>query len=227
MYFIQDLLDNQGNIVKKDYLENKFQCKFVGLDYESLIHALPKHWVKIIIHDNRSNQFILYRDCTLYLDNKLVKLNEMKARDIYWEMLKTDRATSENTWKECNNIDLSEEAWEEIYLLTYKLTMDTRIIAFQFKVTHRILACNEKMYTWKVCDTKLCHCDHLDTIEHYLVLCQAVDTFWKQLFNWWANVTEISIPSQTYEIIYGLPNPNNDPVILHYNYVILQAKYYI
>jgi hypothetical protein len=142
-------------------------------------------------------------------------------------MLKTEGASSENTWNECSDINLSEEDWEEIYLLIYKLTMDTRIIVFQFTVTHRILACNDKMYTWKVCDTKLCHCGDLDTIEHYLVHCQAVDTFWKQ-FNWWAkNGTSLSIPIQTYEIIYGLPNPNNDLVILHYNYVILQEKYYI
>ena len=35
------------------------------------------------------------------------------------------------------------------------------------------------------------------------------------------------MPITSNEIIFGLPNPNKDMVINHYNYVILQAKHYI
>jgi hypothetical protein len=50
---------------------------------------------------------------------------------------------------------------------------------------------------------------------------------WKLIFNWWNHATKIVMPITSNEIIFGLPNPNKDVVINHYNYVILQAKYYI
>ena len=34
-------------------------------------------------------------------------------------------------------------------------------------------------------------------------------------------------PVDTYDILFGIPNPNNDITILHMNYLILHAMYYI
>jgi hypothetical protein len=34
-------------------------------------------------------------------------------------------------------------------------------------------------------------------------------------------------PVDTYDILFGIPNPNNDTIILHMNYLILHAMYFI
>ena len=38
---------------------------------------------------------------------------------------------------------------------------------------------------------------------------------------------ETLIPVDTYDILFGIPNPNNDDIIHQLNLTILQASYYI
>ena len=142
--------------------------------------------------------------------------------------MKCTRPVSEKKWRERCNINFSIDDWALIYTLPGKLTKDTRLLSLQYKITNRILACNDKLYTWNIKPNKSCsYCNELDTIEHYLYWCVSTNTMWKQIFNWWNHATRIVMPISCNEIIFGLPNPNNDIVINHYNYVILQAKYYI
>jgi hypothetical protein len=47
------------------------------------------------------------------------------------------------------------------------------------------------------------------------------------VFNWFKSVTGTLIQTDTYDIIFGLPNPNEEPVITQLNYVMLLAKHYI
>jgi hypothetical protein len=100
---------------------------------------------------------------------------------------------------------------------------------FQFKVTRRTLACKYQLEKWKIKDNNICDtCNNeIDIIEHHLVACPETLAFWTNLFNWFKSVTETSIPVDTYDIIFGLPNPNEEPLIIQLNYVMLLAKYYI
>ena len=81
---------------------------------------------------------------------------------------------------------------------------------------------------WKFKENKNCnYCNEKYTIEHYLYWCDLTHTLWKQILNWWSHATGIGMPITCNEIVLGLPNPNKDIVIKHYNYVILYAKFYI
>ena len=64
------------------------------------------------------------------------------------------------------------------YTTPYKATSDTKIIAFQLKVTHRLLACKYNLYKWKIENNAICNeCkDGIDIIEHYLLACPKVIT---------------------------------------------------
>jgi hypothetical protein len=52
------------------------------------------------------------------------------------------RPTSENKWEEHVQLGFMEDNWMSTYTTPYKATSDTKIIAFQLKVTHRLLAGN-------------------------------------------------------------------------------------
>jgi hypothetical protein len=54
-------------------------------------------------------------------------------------------------------------------------------------VTHRILACQEKLYTWKIKDTNICEqCkEEIEGIDHLLVACPNTLVFWNTVFTWW------------------------------------------
>ncbi len=115
-----------------------------------------------------------------------------------------------------------------IYKMPYLMTKDTKIISFQFKITHRILACGKQLYIWKIDKTKNCpSCGEIDTIEHYLVDCKLVRHFWTTIITWLENATNVKFLIYTPEVIFGIPNEEKDMVLDHYNFVLLLAKYYV
>jgi hypothetical protein len=71
------------------------------------------------------------------------------------------------------------------------------------------------------------HCSNTDTIEHFLVECQSVQIFWQQVFKWWAANLEVWFQVDTYEIIFGIPNEFNEPIVNQINFIILYGKYYV
>ena len=44
IHFIQDLIHADGNLLTKKEIENEYDIKCKQLDYESLIHSIPKAW---------------------------------------------------------------------------------------------------------------------------------------------------------------------------------------
>ena len=68
----------------------------------------------------------------------------------------TDRPTRKNKWREKTDIDLTEQEWATIYTLNQHLTRDTKISNFQFKITHRLMACGYNLKIWKIKDNNIC-----------------------------------------------------------------------
>ena len=114
-------------------------------------------------------------------------------------------------------------------MLANNITFDTKLINFQFKITHRIIACGYQLNKWKIIDSDMCPICHTeqDTIEHFFILCTQTEVFWKQVFNWWTSISKLYFFVDVYEIIFGIPNENKNPVINHLNFIILSGKYYI
>jgi hypothetical protein len=158
------------------------------------------------------------------------KLEEIDTKTIYWKLTHqiAHRPTSENTWNEKTDLNLKEEEWAIIYKLAYKLTRNTKLIAFNFKITHRILAVGEKLKIWKIQASGLCEkCNEIETIEHFLVECPSSLIFWKHIFNWWGSNSQVKFPLMTYEIIFGIPNESEEIIIENFNYLLLCGNYYV
>jgi hypothetical protein len=100
---------------------------------------------------------------------------------------------------------------------------------FQFKVSHQILACKYKLHVWKIESDDICDWCKIeqDNLEHHLVACPNTLYFWTQAFNWFKSVMGVSFPIDTYDIILGIPNPNEEVVIDQLNFMALQGKYFI
>jgi hypothetical protein len=186
--YIQDLLNKDGKFANKVELEQKFDIVFRFFEYESLNQAIPQKWKEIIEDDKHSKNMIINKEYKIKINNIYKQLAEIETKDIYWELLTkvAERPTSDQSWNNHSDLALTDEEWKTIYKMAYKLTQDTKLFNFNFKVTHRILAVGEKLKTWKSKDTDKCeNCDEKDTVEHFLVKCPEVLTFWQQVFIWW------------------------------------------
>ncbi len=80
----------------------------------------------------------------------------------------------------------------------------TTIQTFQYKITHRILACNEWLNKIKI---KICNTcsfsNDKDTISHFLIDCNCNTFFWKSWAQWWEAMTGFNIREErSYIYIY-------------------------
>jgi hypothetical protein len=229
--FIQNILNDQGALANKMYLENKYEVTIKQMQYNSLISAIPKDWKKMITNDNNINNYVVFKECKVNIKDCRKKVEETTTRDIYHEILlnKVERPTSENTWQENVGLNFDENAWANIYTRPYSLTRDSKLIAFQYKVTHRIVACKRKLKIWKIENSDICDfCEEeVEGIEHLLVACAKIQEFWSNVFNWWKATTESFIATDTYDIIFGMTNENNDRYIMEFNYLLLHGIYYV
>jgi hypothetical protein len=188
--YIGHLISDNGNIMPKHEVELKYNLNCKYLQYESLTSAIPSKW-KRIIKENKGLAVFDLNDTTCYIKiGKCYKsLKEISTKEIYWHLVETisKRPTSENKWNEKLPFIIDNDMWTIIYMNHKHVTTDTYVLNLQYKITHRIMACNKNLHTWKLKNNSICdHCTNIDTIEHFLVECQLVYTFWQQVFNWWA-----------------------------------------
>ncbi len=105
----------------------------------------------------------------------------------------------------------------------------TTIQTFQYKIIHRILACNEWLnnINIKICNT-CSFCNDKDTISHFHIDCNSNHFFWKSWAKWGEAMTGFNIREESYtheSILFGFPGSSDDAIAI--NYCMLYAKYYI
>jgi hypothetical protein len=229
--FIQDLLDDEGKLASNEYLNGKFEVRIPVLLHNGIINTIPQKWKDIIKEDKNINNYVVFKDFFVMINNQRKKLEEITTKDLYWHLVqsKCKRPTSENKWQEETGLNFNVKDWEEIYMNIYKVTRDTKLITFKFKVTHRILACKRNLQRWKIKDDNLCDmCGiEIDNIEHHLLACSKILPFWDSFFNWWKISTKMAFPVDTYNVILGIPNQNDDVTVNQLNYMLLQGTYFV
>jgi hypothetical protein len=229
--FIQDIVDNNGSILAKKELERKYGLQCKHLQYESLVHAIPKEWKAKLKESKTLNlNYNVFEECSVRIGGKTANIEEISTRQLYWHFvtLVSSRPTSEAKWNQKVEFEIDEAMWNIIYTNHKKVIKDTNIINLQYKITHRILACNYNLEIWKIRDNNKCDiCKEIDTIEHMLIYCSETYQFWQRIFKWWAESINVWFEVGTYEIIFGIPNENDESLVNQLNYFIMNAKYYV
>jgi hypothetical protein len=231
MKYVQDLLGPDMLIAKKEYLDRKFGIHMPYMLYNSLVSSIPKDWKTKIKQDHNILNYYVFEDHKISLNNVEKKVIEITTKELYWSLISTisQRPTSEKTWEQEVGLGYGDDDWSVVYTTPYRLTKDTKVLMFQYKVSHRILACKYKLHIWGIEPNDICNwCNsEKDILEHHLVACPKTLSFWDHVFNWFKTTTLVSFPIDTYDIILGIPNPNEETVIDQLNYTILQGKYYV
>ena len=126
--------------------------------------------------------------------------------------------------KRIKNAGFGEETIRLIYSIPFKVTKDTRLAIFQFKITHHILPTNATLCRDALISSEQCHlCSEKQTLKHLLVTCSYVRYFWADFTNWWNTKNPEEISLYDTEIIYGF---TNSPTLrLGLNLCVILAKY--
>ena len=75
-----------------------------------------------------------------------------------------------------------------IYMLPFKITKETKLSIFQYKIIQNILPQGALLHKMKIVNSPLCiHCDSIETLSHMLVNCIVIQKFWFEVLSWWKN----------------------------------------
>ena len=86
--YIQDIINEKGEILDKIALNVKYDNISNFLEYESLISAIQKKW-KVALREKAAINvnFIIQEGCYITINNTKRKRDEIKTQDIYWQLI--------------------------------------------------------------------------------------------------------------------------------------------
>ena len=87
------------------------------------------------------------------------------------------------------------------------------------------MACRKNLCTRKIKKENICELcmNDIDCTEHHLIACLKILPFWNVFFSWWKGTMSMSFPVDTYDILFGINNPNKDPMIKQLNFMLLHG----
>ena len=115
----------------------------------------------------------------LYINGKDL---ERLSSKYFYEILITNRLTRpicEPAWNgQLKLFNIFQ--WRSIWMnQTVCLSLDRKLVEFNFKIIHRILPNGINLCRWKITNSdKCCLCNLTDTYEHMFLHCRRIGTFW-------------------------------------------------
>ena len=109
-------------------------------------------------------------------------MNQQIAHKLLGNVIKPPTAI--DTWMNIFPF-LETKDWHIIFLRTFKITQETYIQSFQYKIINRIINWSDELYNLKIKSYNECdECGEVDSIEHYLCYCKTSTNFFNQFKEW-------------------------------------------
>ena len=107
------------------------------------------------------------------------------------------------------------------------LAIPSKIIqSLQYKILHRIVACNSWLNQIKERDDAECNCcNKTDDLVHFFIECKNADHLWHRIVEWMGKILQDRLAITPRDIMFGYSGNNVNKEII--NYCLILAKYYI
>ena len=166
----------------------------------------------------RSNRI---SDALSVYDHHLIKSKELYCLQIPLNNSKTRSQLNFEDLFQNKDID-----WKHVYLLPRRVTVDTNLRIFQYKILNNVLYLNEKLFRFKKISCPLCSfCQsENETLIHLFHGCIKTNLLWYKLKEFLK--TKIDLPvNRLQSAIFGFLNYENNFDII--NHLLLISKYYL
>ena len=195
------------------------QCNF--LESLQIRHSIPLTWRGLLTrHENQCANCDVVDDVYVRINNKKLPISQSETKLFYQYFIdeKSQPPACIEKWKQIYP-EIKNEEWNEIFKHPFLITRETKLQSFQYKIIHRIINCNQKLYDMKIKTTPTCsYCDELDDIIHFFVLCPETYRFWLSFSHWWNTNTPtdnplyLTILPNGKQIIFGIASHKKQPI---------------
>jgi hypothetical protein len=115
---INDLIDNNGEIAKLEFLKFKFRFNCKQMEYNSIIHSIPSTWKNEVKKSSNIAGIITTKEYQFVINNKLCNIEEITTKEVNNHILigKGKTPTSKQRWIDLyEDMDLDDSLWQYIY----------------------------------------------------------------------------------------------------------------
>ncbi len=218
----------RGIPYSKEELERKYSMNIKQMDYNSLIHCIPRSWLKAI--KNTNLKVCADINTKVYVNNVEKSIMYLTCKDIYWQYVQEigELPKSESKWNKY--IDCNHLSWQDHYCIPYDICRETYVQSFQYKICNRFFPYNYALSIWyenEEATCKHCHDNEIDYLEHYFFYCKKSVLFWNSMNSCFFSITNTKIHIDVKDVLFGIPNDSKDDIMDFMNYCILYGKLYI
>ena len=218
---IQDLLDEHGEVYTYETFCQKYNINTPFTFFYGLKTFILEKWPEI--KDNCSQKELSpFRP--LFIEHLCKDTRGSRALyDIFITKLYS-KPKYENKWEGSLEFENGDD-WKILNSNIFRSTKDTKLIWFQYRIVHRIIATNKYLYRIKLRNDPLCSfCNNDDeTIEHLFYNCSYVSSLWENVKEWIKEKTDNEITLSLKDILF-LKNARSENSL---NIVIMLVKFYI
>ena len=176
-----DIVNNQGQLMTLSEIIDIYKVKLNYLDYYSMIAAIPEKWKKAIGMITVNINGLTFVDCCLV--EKIVELKKV-SKYAYDDLIsRVDSSCIIDRW----NSVLDKQALDKGFQFG-KITQITKYQSFQFRLMHKAIWLNPRLYHSGLSKTKNCSfCQEAkETYQHFFYECQHVKALWNDLDTYFA-----------------------------------------
>ena len=227
--YVYDLLNDENSFKTPQQFLSECNLKTNFLEVLQIKQALPGHW-RASLRETNFNKETINRKIFVKLNDRSRPIQKIKSKELYQTLLQKlsdaqAKPAGQLKWE--NELNIPADSFKSIYKLPFSCCSFTKYQSFQYKIIHRIIACNHWLFKMNIHLTGLCSfCDKDDTLQHHFIHCPQTLIFWKSFYNWWNNLNVFRIPGPDIKkILFGYLELNK--FLSAINYMLLIAKYHI
>lgn len=189
----------------------KFNIQTNILHFYGITHAIPREWIDQVVNtidDNVGQKGSVY--------NSVISA-EKPSQIVYRTLIKDVTENPNNLIEKWSNelqVDMDNDFLHNCFSEIYASSIMTKIRNFQFRLIHRIMGINSKLYKWGIVESnKCCLCQQEEeTYIHLFWYCPKVVQFWKKIKDWIKLNSDTEINFSPAEILLGTPQ-EIEPVV--------------
>ena len=225
--FVGELFETDGKIKPWEKIKTLYNLpNNMEFCWMQIVHALPKSWKKEILENKgNSNNLVIY-DHHLIKKSQVYSLNRLDSKELYNILITSiySKPTSQLYYE--NSFETLFE-WKNIYLLPRKITLDTTLRVFQYKILNNILYLNKMLFRFEKVSSPLCSfCKaEEETATHLFYYCHLTQSLWNQLRGVFVNKLDIPLTTPQSAIFGFLDIKNENYLII--NHLLLIYKFYL
>ena len=188
-----------------------------------MINAIPKSWTEELRRSNRISDALSVYDHHLIKKNQIYSLDKCRSKELYCLQIYLNNSKTRSQLYFEDLFQIKDIDWKHVYLLPRRVTVDTNLRIFQYKILNNVLYLNENVFRFKKISYPLCsfYQSENETPIHLFHGCIKTNLLWYKLKK--ILKAKIDLPlNMPQSAIFGFLNyENNSDIINHL------LKYYL